>query len=152
MHAVPEGTIFFPDEPIIRVTAPIAEAQLVEPRLMNLLHFETLIARRKRSEGKATWPGRKQVYRRYDDHGLMREDVLTLESDPQDGEPLVRPVMRAGRRIAPGPSLAESRARATADLARLPERLRRLEGGARHPVQVSPALVALAHEVDERTR
>ena len=44
VHAMPEGTIFFPDEPIVRVTAPIAEAQLVEPRLMNLLHFQTLIA------------------------------------------------------------------------------------------------------------
>lgn len=44
VHAMPEGTIFFPDEPILRVTAPIAEAQIVETRLVNLLHFQTLIA------------------------------------------------------------------------------------------------------------
>jgi nicotinate phosphoribosyltransferase len=44
VHAMPEGRVFFPNEPILRVTAPIAQAQLVESRLINLLHFETLIA------------------------------------------------------------------------------------------------------------
>ena len=44
VHAMPEGTIFFPPEPIMRVTAPLPQAQLVETRLINLLHFQTLIA------------------------------------------------------------------------------------------------------------
>jgi nicotinate phosphoribosyltransferase len=44
VHAIPEGTAFFPNEPILRVTAPLPEAQLVESRLINLLHFQTLIA------------------------------------------------------------------------------------------------------------
>jgi nicotinate phosphoribosyltransferase len=44
VDAMPEGTILFPDEPIIRVTAPLPEAQLVETRLINLLHFQTVIA------------------------------------------------------------------------------------------------------------
>ena len=39
-----EGTVFFADEPILRVTAPLPEAQLVESRLINILHFQTLIA------------------------------------------------------------------------------------------------------------
>lgn len=42
--ALPEGTIFFPGEPLLRVTAPIAEAQLVETGLLTILHFQTLIA------------------------------------------------------------------------------------------------------------
>src|SRR5881398_714045 len=42
--ALPEGTIFFPGEPLLRVTAPIAEAQLVETGLLSILHFQTLIA------------------------------------------------------------------------------------------------------------
>ena len=110
------------------------------------------LARRKRREGKATWPGRKQVYRRYDGDGRMREDVLTLEDDPQEGEPLIRPVMRSGRRLEPMlPPLADSRARATADLARLPTTLRCLEGAPRYPVHVAPALIELARRVDERT-
>lgn len=42
--ALPEGTIFFPGEPLLRVTAPIAEAQLVETALLSILNFQTLIA------------------------------------------------------------------------------------------------------------
>ena len=42
--AVPEGTVVFPDEPILRVTAPIAEAQIVETYLLSSIHFQTLIA------------------------------------------------------------------------------------------------------------
>ena len=42
--AMPEGTIFFPGEPVLRVTAPIAEAQLVETGLLSILHLQTLIA------------------------------------------------------------------------------------------------------------
>ena len=41
---MPEGTVFFANEPILRVTAPLPQAQLVESRLINILHFQTLIA------------------------------------------------------------------------------------------------------------
>jgi nicotinate phosphoribosyltransferase len=44
VHAMPEGTIFFANEPILRVTAPLPEAQLVETRLINIVHFQSLIA------------------------------------------------------------------------------------------------------------
>src|SRR3569623_1754453 len=44
VFAMPEGTACFPDEPILRVVAPMPQAQLVESRLINLLHFQTLIA------------------------------------------------------------------------------------------------------------
>jgi nicotinate phosphoribosyltransferase len=42
--AVPEGTVFFTNEPILRVTAPIIEAQIVETFLLSTINFETLIA------------------------------------------------------------------------------------------------------------
>jgi nicotinate phosphoribosyltransferase len=42
--AMPEGTVFFPPEPIMRVVAPLPQAQLVESRLINLIHFQTMIA------------------------------------------------------------------------------------------------------------
>lgn len=44
VFAMPEGTVFFPDEPILRVTAPILQAQFVESRIINILHFQTLVA------------------------------------------------------------------------------------------------------------
>ncbi len=104
-------------------------------------------ARRKRSEGKATWPGRKQVYRHLDADGRMVRDVVTLESDPQAGEPLLMPVMKNGRRLAGAPGMAAVRRHATANLARLPEPLRRLEEFD-YRVEISPALRELAAEVD----
>src|SRR5690606_22744132 len=44
VHAMPEGTVFFTEEPILRVTAPLPEAQLVESRLINIGHLATVIA------------------------------------------------------------------------------------------------------------
>ena len=105
-------------------------------------------ARRKRSTGKATWPGRKQVWRRYDQDGCMAGDVLSLDSDAQSGEPLIELVMKDGKRIAPSPSLAEIRAYAAHDLERLPGPLRNLTPGATYSIEVSDALVRLAADVD----
>jgi nicotinate phosphoribosyltransferase len=44
VHALPEGSIFFADEPILEVTAPIIEAQLVETFIINAVNLQTLIA------------------------------------------------------------------------------------------------------------
>ena len=119
-------------------------------------------ARRKHSPGKATWPGRKQVWRRYGPDGRMAGDVLSVEDDRQEGAPLIRPVMRGGRRLEPRPSLAEIRAHAARELESLPEPLRHLEAGdsylgrgqtsaaAQYPVEIAGALRELAAEVDRR--
>ena len=104
--------------------------------------------RRKRSVGKATWPGRKQVWRRFGPDGRMAGDIISLEGDKQPGEPLIAPAMQAGRRLAPAPTLAQIRERAARELARLPEPLRRLQTGASYPVAVSGALKRLAADVD----
>ena len=108
-------------------------------------------ARRKRSEGKATWPGRKQVYRRYNADGIMQGDVLTLETDIQEGEALIRPVMRAGQRLHPAESLDAIRNRAQAQLVRLPAHLRALKDAPPYPVTVAPAIKDLAAAVDAST-
>lgn len=103
---------------------------------------------RKRSEGKATWPGRKQVYRYYAGDGRFDHDVITTLDDRQDGEPLLHPVMKDGRRLAPSPSLGDLRRHTAAQLARLPESLRTLETAPIHSVQISSALQTLARTID----
>jgi nicotinate phosphoribosyltransferase len=44
VHALPEGSIFFVDEPILEVSAPIIEAQLVETFIINAVNLQTMIA------------------------------------------------------------------------------------------------------------
>ena len=44
IYAIPEGTIMFPREPIIKVIAPIMEAQLVETAILNIVNHQSLIA------------------------------------------------------------------------------------------------------------
>ncbi len=108
------------------------------------------LARRKHSEGKATWPGRKQVFRRYAGDGTMIGDTLTLEDDRQDGAPLIAQVMQAGQRCAPAPTLAEMRDHAAKELSHLPGPIRALKSGASYAVEIGAPLRALAGEVDRR--
>ena len=79
----------------------------------------------------------------------MSGDVISLEDDRQPGEPLLKPMMKQGRRLAP-PPLGELQAHAARELQRLPEPLRRLDRAATYPVEISRSLVRLASEVDER--
>ena len=98
------------------------------------------IARRKRSENKATWPGRKQVWRRYGADGRMAGDILALEGHDKAGEPLLHRVMQSGRRLQPAESLDAIRSRVKRELERLPEPLRKLETGTTYPVEVAEEL------------
>jgi nicotinate phosphoribosyltransferase len=66
VDAMPEGTVFFSDEPILRVTATLPEAQFVESRLVNLLHFRTVVAS-KAARMVLAAPGKPLI-----DYGLRR--------------------------------------------------------------------------------
>ena len=119
------------------------------------------LPRRKWSQKKATWPGRKQVWRRYDTKGSMAGDRISVDRGPSDGasngaaggdEPLLRCVMRNGRRLTPPPSLDEIRRHARQELERLPEPLRQLDADATYPIEVGEELIKLAEEVDRRLR
>jgi len=105
-------------------------------------------ARRKRSEGKQTWPGRKQVFRSCGADGRIASDVVTVENDTQAGYPLLVQVMRGGRRLVPAPSLEDIRRHAQGELERLPEALRQLREPCDYKVEISAALRELADRVD----
>jgi nicotinate phosphoribosyltransferase len=105
------------------------------------------LPRRKRSSGKATWPGRKQVWRRRDRDGTFAGDLVSLESDHRPGETLLVPVMRGGVRVGLLPGLEAARARAAAQLAALPSPLLRLEPFD-YPVEIGAPIRALAQEFD----
>ncbi|MDA8364393.1 MAG: nicotinate phosphoribosyltransferase [Gammaproteobacteria bacterium] len=106
--------------------------------------------RRKCSEGKATWPGTKQVHRRFDCQGIMCGDGLDLEGEDGDGVALLQPVMRYGRRLAAPAELAAIRAHVSAEIARLPLELRTITGTGQYRVSVSPTLRELARRLDAR--
>lgn len=109
------------------------------------------IARRKRSEGKATWPGRKQVFRSFDPQGRMCGDILTLASDKLTGTPLVQHVMKQGKRISEQPDVEKSREYAFSQLAGLPDYLIQLNESEKYPVEISKPLAELAQKVDLRS-
>ncbi len=97
---------------------------------------------RKLSPGKATLPGRKQVWRRTP----IDTDVLGLrdESGPPGAEPLLVPVMRSGARLGPVEDVDTLRRRCAADLAALPEQARLIRGPTPPTVALSADLAALA--------
>lgn len=109
------------------------------------------IPRRKHSEGKATWPGRKQVYRLYDADDCLQSDTVALErDDPQPGEPLIQPFMHAGRRLQPKLSLHALRSRTLTGYRHLPAAMTGLESAPAYPVTISDALKALAAQIDRQ--
>jgi nicotinate phosphoribosyltransferase len=93
---------------------------------------------RKRSEGKATWPGSKQVFRSVGDDGRITGDVIGLVEEALPGRDLIHPVMQAGRRLSPDPSLDEIRERAAGSVGSLPAVCK----GMQSPTPVIPEISA----------
>ncbi len=108
--------------------------------------------RRKRSRGKATLPGRKQVYRYYDKDGKMSHDLLTTEDDKQDGRALIEPVMIGGKRLSPPRSLEDIRAYTSSELSLLPDRFKKLKDHPIYPVKISERIEELVKKVDREFR
>jgi nicotinate phosphoribosyltransferase len=102
----------------------------------------------KRSAGKRTWPGCKQVWRVRDaDAGFVRDCLARMGESVSGAEPLLKPVMRGGRRLGPSVTIADARARAARELAGLPETVRSLAPAPAIAAQPSEALQALARSL-----
>ncbi|RMF93606.1 MAG: nicotinate phosphoribosyltransferase [Nitrospinota bacterium] len=110
--------------------------------------------RAKFSVEKATYPGKKQVFRFLDGEGRYVKDLIARENEvPGRGAiPLLVPLMKGGEQLAPSPSLPEIQQKARDSLSRLPEVYRRLDNPRPYPVYKSQALEALFQQVQQEQR
>lgn len=106
------------------------------------------VPRRKRSPSKSNWPGRRQVFRLYDDHERISLDVVGCADEIMEGKLLLQPVMVNGHRMSPSPSLHEIRRHCSEEIATLPQTLLNLEERSLPPVTISHGLRALAEELN----
>jgi nicotinate phosphoribosyltransferase len=107
----------------------------------------------KLTQAKVTYPGRKQVFRYSNRDGQYESDRIALDNESANGgKPLLVPVMKNGRRIAPPESIEQLRERCVAELECLPERYRRIDRKADYPVRYSKQLEKLLDKIRKRVR
>jgi nicotinate phosphoribosyltransferase len=98
----------------------------------------------KLSSGKKTWVGKKQLFRFYDENGLMREDLLCLDGEHHPGgEPLLAVVIGNGSLVSPVEPLDAIRNRFAGERETLPLRYRDIASRGSYPVKFSGALQGL---------
>ena len=110
------------------------------------------VPRRTLSPGKATWPGRKQVFRTAGDDGRLRADTIAAHDEKVSGAPLLRQVMAGGDRVEASPSLDEIRRFAAGRIDMLPDAARRLAEPEPVRARYSEGLKALAAAADAAVR
>ena len=104
--------------------------------------------RKKRSQGKETWPGQKQVYRFYKED-KMSYDMMSLKDEPvAQGKPLLKRYMSKGQIIEKLPSIHEIRDYVSAQLDELPDFLKDLEKTDEYPVLISEGLKRCSEELN----
>jgi nicotinate phosphoribosyltransferase len=104
----------------------------------------------KLSEDKVTLPGRKQVYRLKDKKGNFRKDIIALDAEKVNGEPLLVKVMEKGEITYDLPALDEIRAAAARNLSKLPEKYKTLTGAPEYPVELSQNLERLIRKLKKK--
>ncbi len=101
----------------------------------------------KRSPGKETLPGPKQVFRTIKDGWFAGDIIATEEEDLFHlGSPLLNSAMEDGVRTSPQSTLEEANRRLQSQLEKLPAEHRRLSGASNYPVEISDSLRRLAEE------
>jgi nicotinate phosphoribosyltransferase len=120
-------------------------------KLVEIDRGERRVPTIKRSTGKASYAGCKQVWRTFDE-GRARGDLLGLadEAGPEGSVALVGRVMQDGRRTKPSPALSDLRTRCLEQVKALPDEVRRLDEPDRYPVRISERLADLTAEVSSR--
>ena len=102
----------------------------------------------KLSTGKATWPGRKQVWRLATSAGELEKDVVALREEAVGGaEAMLAKVMENGQRTGRPPSLGEIRSTFQQEFNRLPDPHKAIHHPTAYPVEFSAQLSALRQEI-----
>jgi nicotinate phosphoribosyltransferase len=103
----------------------------------------------KLSVGKRSLPGRKQIFRNYE-NDIAVGDVIARAEEQLSGTPLLRAVMRGGERVIVSEPLETIRERSRTELARMPEDIRRMSRTSRsYSVTISRELNAFDRRVRE---
>ena len=101
----------------------------------------------KLSKGKITLPGRKQVFRVKDKRSNFVKDIIALDNEKVEAEPLLIKVMDKGQIIYDLPTLEAIRERALENLSKLPMKYKRLKTAFHYPVELSPGLKKMINEL-----
>ena len=106
----------------------------------------------KLSKGKATYPGRKQVFRFTDRKGIFQKDTIGLENENIGGKPLLTKIIEKGNLIYREPALKDVRDVAAENISKLPNYLKSLRRIRSYPIHMSPQLKALTQRVSQKIR
>ncbi len=105
----------------------------------------------KESSGKCTYPGRKQIFRQYEDEKVVSDRLaLTIESSMPGEIPLLQRVMHGGERLAMPESLDAIAARTAATVKSLPAAVCQLKASQTLPVEISQGLTQLTEHTRKR--
>jgi nicotinate phosphoribosyltransferase len=104
----------------------------------------------KLSTDKASWPGKKQIFRFRDSKGELQRDIIGLRDEKFPGETLLKEFMRDGRVREAYPTLTEIRGVFEAEFGSLPETLKAIREPGVYPVEFSPGLRALRDEITDK--
>lgn len=96
----------------------------------------------KLSKGKVTLPGKKQVYRLFE-NGIMQKDIIALDDEELRGRKLLKKVMEDGKIVTSLPSLSEIRERFQERMGSLPCELKEIDRHHTYPVEISAGLNSL---------
>jgi len=107
----------------------------------------------KTSEEKLTYPGIKQIFRRYDKNELIKEDILALENekDPLDSKPLLIPIMRKGKLLYKFPKINEIRQYYLKNIRKLPGEYKDLNQNQLFQLKITNKLRNLTNSLKENS-
>ncbi|HEC38013.1 hypothetical protein LCGC14_0515630 [marine sediment metagenome] len=112
------------------------------------------IPRIKISEEKITYPGIKQVYRKFDENGILEEDIITIvnEPAPTNSESLLHPIMKNGRLVSNLPEIDEIQRYYFENMKKLSQIYKNLEKVHPFKIKLSKNLMELTNQLKSKYR